>query len=263
MTRVLLLGGTSEASALARALAAAGVDAVFSYAGRTESPVAQPLPTRIGGFGGVEGLITYLRAEGITHLVDATHPFAAGMSRNAIAASEATGVPLLAFERAPWQAGPGDDWRSVHDIEGAVAVLPEAPARVFLAIGKQTLAPFAEKPQHHYLLRLVDRPEAALPLPDAEAVIARGPFSEADDLALLTDHRIGWIVAKNSGGSGAEAKLLAARKLRLPVVMIERPTLPGRAVARTVEEVMGWLGGMGNIAHPAGGSGVHPARLGV
>lgn len=225
------------------------MDAVFSYAGRTAAPVAQPLPTRVGGFGGKEGLAGYLSAEGITHLVDATHPFAAGVSRNAIAASEATGVPLLAFERAAWQAGPGDDWRSVTDVGAAVAALPDAPARVFLAIGRQTLAPFAAKPQHHYLLRLVDPPEAALPLPDAEAVIARGPFSEHDDLSLLTDRRIGWIVAKNAGGSGAEAKLLAARKLGLPVVMIERPKLPGRAIARTVEEVLGWL--------------AHPARLGV
>ncbi|MGL4279109.1 MAG: cobalt-precorrin-6A reductase [Albidovulum sp.] len=249
MTRVLLLGGTSEASALARALAADGVDAVFSYAGRTESPVAQPLPTRIGGFGGVEGLVAYLRAEGITHLIDATHPFAAQMSLNAIAASTATGIPLLAFERAPWAPGKGDDWRSVQDVGEAVAALPDAPARVFLAIGKQTLAPFAEKPQHHYLLRLVDRPEAPLPLPDAKAVIARGPFSEADDLRLLTDHRIGWIVAKNAGGTGAEAKLVAARKLGLPVVMIDRPKLPDRTVAQSVAEVMRWL--------------AHPARLGV
>lgn len=230
-------------------MADSGVDAVFSYAGRTGAPVPQPLPTRIGGYGGAGGLADYLRTEGITHLVDATHPFAAGMSLNAIAASEATGVPLLAFERAPWAPGPGDDWRCVTDTAAAVAALPGAPARVFLAIGKQTLAPFAAKPQHHYLLRLVDPPEGPLPLPDAEAVIARGPFSEEDDLRLLGDHRIGWIVAKNSGGAGAEAKLSAARKLGLPVVMIDRPKLPQRVTARSVDEVLGWL--------------AHPTRLGV
>lgn len=249
MTRVLLLGGTSEASALARALASKGVDAVFSYAGRTDAPVAQPLPTRIGGFGGAAGLAAYLRAERVTHLIDATHPFAAQMSRNAIQACQAAGVPLIAFERSPWQPGAGDDWRSVAGIDEAVAALPDEPARVFLAIGKQTLAPFARKPQHHYLLRLVDPPEGPLPLPDAEAVIARGPFGVTDDLRLLTDRRIGWVVAKNAGGSGAEAKLIAARQLSLPVVVIERPGLPERAVARTAEEVMGWLS--------------HPARLGV
>ena len=120
MPRILLLGGTSEASALARALAEAGADAVFSYAGRTGAPIAQPLPTRVGGFGGVAGLVDYLRAERITHLVDATHPFAAGMSRNAIDAAAETGVPLIALERPPWRPGPGDDWRRVTGIDAAV-----------------------------------------------------------------------------------------------------------------------------------------------
>ncbi|MBS0565545.1 MAG: cobalt-precorrin-6A reductase [Proteobacteria bacterium] len=249
MRRVLLLGGTTEASALARALAEAGTPAAFSYAGRTGAPVAQPLPTRIGGFGGAAGLAAYLRREGITHVVDATHPFAAQMSRNAVAACEDTGAALCALERPPWRAGPGDDWRQVEGIEGAVAALPEAPARIFLAIGKQHLAAFAVKPQHHYLLRLVDAPEGPLPLPDAAAVIERGPFTETGDLALLKEHRISHIVAKNSGGSGAEAKLKAARILGIPVILIGRPSLPGRLVLGSVAEVMDWL------AH-------HPARLG-
>ncbi len=241
MTRILLLGGTTEASRLARALADAGMDAVFSYAGRTEAPVAQPLPMRIGGFGGVAGLVDYLTRESISHVVDATHPFAAQMSRNAIGACAATGTPLLTLERPAWRAGPGDDWQSVADIEAAVAALPDAPARVFLAIGKQTLAPFAAKPQHHYLLRLVDPPEAALPLPQASVVIARGPFDVETDQALLRAHAITHIVAKNAGGAGAEAKLIAARALHLPVILIDRPTLPTRKVVATVPEVMAWV----------------------
>ena len=249
MRRVLLLGGTTEASDLARALAAAGIEAVFSYAGRTDAPLAQPLPTRIGGFGGPEGLADYLRSENITHLVDATHPFAARMSRNAVTASAMTGVPLIAFERAPWAAGPGDDWCAVADIAGAVAALPDASARVFLAIGKQNLNAFAAKPQHHYLLRLVDPPVTPLPLPNAQAIIARGPFTEADDHRLLQAHRIGLIVAKNAGGTGARAKLDAARTLRIPVILIDRPAVPPRRVARELAEVMDWL--------------AHPARLGL
>lgn len=224
------------------------MDAVFSYAGRTEAPVAQPLPTRIGGFGGVEGLATYLRTERITHVIDATHPFAARMSRNAIGASAATGVPLCALERPAWQAGPGDDWQHAADIESAVAALPDAPARVFLAIGKQNLSAFAAKPQHYYLLRLVD-PPGALPVPDAHAIIARGPFSAEADLALMREHRITHVVAKNAGGAGAEAKMTAARALRLPVILIDRPGLPDRMVFGSVEAVMGWLK-------------AHPARLG-
>lgn len=250
MTRILLLGGTTEASRLAGALADAGTDAVFSYAGRTEAPVDQPLPMRIGGFGGVAGLSQYIAREGISHVVDATHPFAAGMSRNAIDACAATGTPLIALERPAWRAGPGDDWRSVADIDAAVAALPDAPARVFLAIGKQTLAPFAAKPQHHYLLRLVDSPLAALPLPHTSVVIARGPFDAETDTALMRAHAITHIVAKNAGGAGAEAKLIAARVLHLPVILIDRPVLPPRMVVATVPEVTAWL------SHPATNLGV-------
>ena len=241
MTRILLLGGTTEASRLARAMSDARMDAVFSYAGRTEAPVVQPLPTRIGGFGGVAGLQSYLTREGITHVVDATHPFATQMSRNAVEACTVTGTPLIVLERAAWAAGPGDDWHPVRDIDAAVNALPDAPARVFLAIGKQALIPFAAKPQHHYLLRLVDPPELPLPLPTTSVVIARGPFDAETDTALMRAHAITHIVAKNAGGAGAEAKFVAARVLHLPVILIDRPALSPRRVVTTVAEVMSWI----------------------
>ena len=265
MTRLLILGGTTEASLLARAVAEAGIKAVFSYAGRTEQPTAQPLPTRIGGFGGAEGLAAYIRGEGVTHLVDATHPFAAQMSRNAIKACSLTDTSICAFERPPWVAGEGDVWHPVADMSAAADALPEAPARVFLAIGKLHIAEFAHKPQHSYLLRLVDPPKGPLPLPDAKAVIARGPFTEAGDLALLQRHRITHIVAKNAGGAGAEAKLKAARTLGIPVILIDRPQLPARTVFGTVADVLEWLCKKGNIAHPACEdqyTADHPTRLG-
>ncbi|WP_299475587.1 cobalt-precorrin-6A reductase [Cypionkella sp.] len=239
MTRILILGGTTEASVLARALAAEDKDAVFSYAGRTDSPVTQPLPTRVGGFGGVSGLVAYLRAENIRAVVDATHPFAAQMSRNAVEACGLAGVPLLALERPSWVAGNDDNWSHVPSVDAAVRALPDSPARVFLAIGKQNLAGFATKP-HHYLLRLVDAPEAP-PLPDCTVILARGPFDADGDKALMLHHNISHIVAKNAGGAGAEAKLIAARALGLPVILIDRPTLPAREVVATVAEVMRWL----------------------
>ena len=216
------------------------MDAVFSYAGRTEAPVAQPLPMRVGGFGGVAGLQTWLQAQGISHVVDATHPFAAQMSGNAIAACGALGLPLLALERPAWVAQAGDQWQHVPDIEAAVAALPQAPARVFLAIGRQNLAAFAVRPQHHYLLRLVDNvPD--LPLPQAEVVLARGPFTVDGDRALIQAHGISHVVAKNAGGSGAEAKLVAARALGIPVILVDRPYIPARATVATVAEVMDWI----------------------
>ncbi|MBE1283985.1 MAG: cobalt-precorrin-6A reductase [Rhodobacteraceae bacterium] len=242
MTRTLLLGGTTEASRLARALADSNADAVFSYAGRTASPVVQPLPTRVGGFGGVEGLVRYLQDECITHVVDATHPFAAQMSAHAVDACGQAGVDLAGFERAPWESSGGDKWFHVRDIASAVEVLPEEGARVFLAIGKQNLDAFSVKPANHYLLRLVDAPTGALPLPDASVVVARGPFDVDTDTALMRDHAITHLVAKNAGGGGAEAKLTAARSLGVPVVMIDRPNVPPRRILRTVEQVMAWLG---------------------
>lgn len=227
--------------ALARRLAGAGVDALYSYAGRTTSPETPPLPHRIGGFGGPEGLAAFLRQGGIRAVIDATHPFAAQMSRNAVAACAATGVPLIALERAPWVEEPGDHWLRVPDIAAAVDALPRQPCRIFLAIGRQNLAPFAAR-SHRYLLRLVDAP-AASPLPGATIVVDRGPFTLAGDLALMQREGVELIVAKNAGGGGAFAKIEAARRLRLPVVMIDRPAIPPRRVAASVDAVMAWLHG--------------------
>ncbi len=226
---------------MARALKAAGVAAVFSYAGRTAAPVAPPLPVRVGGFGGVEGLRAYLRAKRITRVIDATHPFAAQMSRNAVAACAEEGVPLIALERPAWAAGPGDRWTQVPDMVAAAEALPRVPVAVFLAIGRQELGAFAGRTEHRYLLRLVDPPGGPLPLPDAEVVVARGPFTEAGDRALMRRHGIGLVVAKNAGGAGARAKLDAARALGLPVILVDRPALPERPVAGEVAAVMAWL----------------------
>lgn len=225
---------------MAKALVDQGIAGVFSYAGRTGAPLTQPLPQRIGGFGGVAGLVDYLRAEGITHILDATHPFAAQISTNAVQAMEITGIPLLALERAPWSADPQDRWDLVPDMAAAAAALPDEPARVFLAIGRQNLEVFAVKPQHHYLLRLVDAP-ASLPLPKAHAIVSRGPFSLEGDLDLMQTHRITHIVAKNAGGTGARAKLDAARQLNLPVILIDRPALPDRPTVDSVAAALRWL----------------------
>ncbi len=228
---------------MAQALADARLDAVFSYAGRTNAPLAQPIPTRMGGFGGVQGLVDYLRSERITHVIDATHPFAAQMSTNAVEACTQAGVSLTALERPAWTPEAGDNWQFVPDMHGALNAVPDAAARVFLAIGRLNLDLFAAKPQHHYLLRLVDKPTDPLPLPNAQAVIARGPFVFDGDLALLRDHGTELIVAKNGGGVGARAKLVdAARELGLPVIMIDRPAVPKRQVLGSVPEVMAWLG---------------------
>ena len=243
--RVLVLGGTLDASRLAQALAQAGVDGIFSYAGRTNAPIAQPLPTRVGGFGGVAGLQVFLQAERITHVVDATHPFAAQMSSNAVQACTRAGVPLLALERPAWQAQSGDVWQHVPDIAAAVQALPAEPARVFLAIGRQHVAPFLACAQHWYLLRLVDPVvDLVLDLPSerGHVVLDRGPFTVEGDRAVLQVHGITHVVSKNSGGAGAQAKLMVAHERTLPVIMIDRPFIPARPTVSAVEDVFRWLG---------------------
>jgi len=240
--RVLILGGTSEANQLAAAVAAAGLDATYSYAGRTQVPVNQPLPTRIGGFGGVDGLADVIGDQGFTHVVDATHPFATEISRNAQEACVTTRTPLIALERQPWIKMPGDIWIDVEDITAAAAALPVARASVFLAIGRQHIAPFTTKPQHAYTLRFIDAAGGPLPLPDADLIVSRGPFTLAGELDLMRERRIEWIVARNAGGTGARAKIDAARELALPVIMVKRPTLPERLQVGSVADVMSWLG---------------------
>ena len=245
MTRLLILGGTREASDLARAVADAGIDAVLSYAGRVARPAAQPVPVRVGGFGGAEGLAAYLRAEGITRLIDATHPFAAQMSHNAVAAAAAADIPLAALTRPAWTPQPGDRWHHVPDIAGAVDALTGPSRRVMLAVGRMHLDAFATQPQHHYLLRLVDPPETPPPLPEQTVTVSRGPFTVAEDTALMRGHGIEIVVAKNAGGAGARAKLDAARALGLEVIMIDRPALPQRRELGSVGEAMRWLGHAG------------------
>lgn len=230
-----------EASALCRALAEAQIPATLSYMGRVERPRPQPIPVRIGGFGGVPGLVAYLRDHAVSHVVDATHPFAAQMSTNAVRACDETGVPLIALTRPAWQPVPGDTWQRVPDMAGAVAALAGPPRRVMLAIGRLHLAEFAAQPQHHYLLRLVDEPTETPPLPRHTVVVDRGPFSAEADEALMRDHAIDLVVSKNAGGTGSVSKLTAARALGLPVLMIDRPQIPPRRIAHDIPDVLDWL----------------------
>lgn len=242
---LLILAGTTEATALANAVAVAGLRATVSFAGRVARPKRQPLPQRVGGFGGVAGLVDHLQRQAITHVIDATHPFAAQMSRNAVAACAQAGVPLCALTRAPWAPVPGDRWTCVPDIAGAVAALDRPACAVMLAVGRMHLQDFAPQPQHRYLLRLVDPPAAPPPFPDHHVLVSRGPFTEAADRAVMETHGIALVVSKNAGGTGAYAKIAAARALGLPVVMIDRPAVPTRTEAHDVPGVFDWLGHTG------------------
>jgi precorrin-6A/cobalt-precorrin-6A reductase len=239
---ILVLGGTTQATALARALSDGGYDAVFSYAGRVEHPKAQPLPTRIGGFGGVDGLVDYLHDHHITHVIDATHPFAAQMSRNAVEACTKANVALIALTRPEWSAQPGDRWTHVPDMAGAVAALDRAACRVMLAIGKQHVAEFAVRSEHYFLLRMIEQTEATKLFSNSDVVIAKGPFDLAGDLALMRAHNINVLVSKNAGGAAARAKIDAAREIGIEVIMIDRPKLPERTVVSAAADALDWIG---------------------
>ncbi|MEH6644404.1 cobalt-precorrin-6A reductase [Sulfitobacter sp.] len=241
MMRVLLLGGTTEASQLAQALHSARIETIFSYAGRTNAPVSQPVTVRVGGFGGADGLATYLKNEGISHVVDATHPFANTMGQNAYQACRKSGLPLMRLARPAWRAQAGDHWTHVPDIANACVALPKPATRIFLAIGRMHVDQFAARPEHHYLLRLVDAPEEPIALPDYHVTLARGPFDVSGDVALMQEHRITHVVAKNAGGSGAAAKIEAARALGLRIIMIDRPLRPDVAEYANIGAVLAWL----------------------
>ena len=238
---LLILGGTTEATALCKLIDAEGIAATVSFAGRVERPARHPVPRRIGGFGGVEGLEAYLAEHAVTHVIDATHPFAAQMSANAVAACARTHTPLIALTRAPWTVQAGDRWTHVPDIAGAVAALNTDPQRVMLAVGRMHLPEFAPNPQHFYLLRLVDAPDEVPDFPDHHILVSRGPFTAADDRALMEQFQITQVVSKNAGGTGAYAKIEAARTLDLPVLMIDRPHIRARREVTTPEEVLTWV----------------------
>lgn len=228
MLRVLILGGTTEARQLAERLAVMpGIDATLSLAGRTQAPVPVAVRTRIGGFGGAEGLARHLAADGVGVLVDATHPFALRISASARAAARVADVPLLALGRPPWSPEPGDRWTRVATMAAAAAALGPTPRTVFLAIGRQQVAAFRAAPQHRYLVRSVEPPDPADLPPDSRRLLARGPFAEAEERDLLRTRRIDVLVTKNSGGPATYGKIAAARALGLPVVMVDRDEAGG------------------------------------
>ncbi len=241
--RVLILGGTSEARALASRVAdTPAIDAVLSLAGRTRGPQAQPVPARIGGFGGVEELCAYLRRERIERVIDATHPFAAQMSRHAAEACARMQIPLLMFTREPWRKQPGDEWIEVDDLDEGVRALGDKPKRVFLTIGRLGLAAFARAPQHFYLIRTIDPPHDLAALPNRQLTYARGPFTVEEEEQVMRKAAIDVLVTKNSGGPATYAKVLAARQLSIPAIVVRPPARPDVPVVHDIDEAMRFLG---------------------
>jgi precorrin-6A/cobalt-precorrin-6A reductase len=238
---VLILGGTTEARQLANALSVTE-RVTTSLAGRTLNPILPAGEVRIGGFGGVDGLASWLRSERVDALIDATHPFAHTISGNAALAAAQTNTPLLMLRRPSWVAQPGDLWHAVATLEDAATILPTIGDRVFLTTGRQSMAQFAHL-DLFFVARSVEAPEPPLPV-RLEIVLDRGPFDVNSELALLHKHAVNVIVTKDSGAAATSAKLVAAREIQVPVVIVQRPPEPvGVPVVDDVASAVGWLHG--------------------
>jgi precorrin-6A/cobalt-precorrin-6A reductase len=238
--RILILGGTGEARDLAAELVAAGVDVLSSLAGRVRAPRLPDGPVRVGGFGGTASLAEFLRAEGITGVVDATHPFAGTITAHAAQAAAQAAVPLLVLRRPEWEADPS--WDVVADIRAAADAVHAWPGEsVFLTTGRRDLDVFAADDRHRFLVRTVDPPDGPVP-PRMTLVLDRGPYTVEGESALMREHGVGLLVTKNSGGPMTAAKLRAARGLHVRVLMVARPPLPGGSVmVTTVAEAVRWV----------------------
>lgn len=236
---VLVLGGTTEGREVAAELVVLGVRVVSSLAGRVSKPRMPEGEVRIGGFGGVDGLAEWLRAEHAAGIIDATHPFAERISASAVAAAEQVGVPHLRLERPGWKRGPGDDWRWADSVEHAAAIVSRLGERIFLTTGRQGLAAFAGLTEQWFLIRCVDMPAPPMP-PHAVVLLDRGPYTIDGELTLMRRNRIEALVTKDSGGSMTTAKLTAARHLGRPVVVVRRPPRPDVRTVTTPAEAVRW-----------------------
>ncbi|MBV8737738.1 MAG: cobalt-precorrin-6A reductase [Alphaproteobacteria bacterium] len=242
--QLLILGGTAEATALARAaLTRFGDDisVTTSLAGRTERPGPIPGQVRIGGYGSAAGLAAYLATHGIDRLIDATHPFAARISAEARQACEMAGVLRLTLRRPPWHQHPLDRWIEVDDMAAAAGIVSRIGRRAWLTIGASEIACFSAVTGVRFLVRLVDPPRRPLPLRFCQVVVGRGPFTLIGERHLIARHAINVLVCKASGGAATEAKLIAAREFSLPVVMLRRPPPEPGDVVESVEAALEWL----------------------
>ncbi|MGB3636914.1 MAG: cobalt-precorrin-6A reductase [Rivularia sp. (in: cyanobacteria)] len=243
MVKILILGGTQEAAKLAKKAAnLPDIKVKLSLAGRTSQAVASK-NLRIGGFGGVAGLIKYLKSEKIDLIIDATHPFAAKISQNAATAAENLGLSRLMLIRAEWKSVIDDKWMEVENIKTAAEILPDFAERVFLTIGRQEVTAFSQVENIWFLMRTIEKPSSDIILPKGLLLLERGPFEKDSEKQLLKKHNIDTIVSKNSGGDATYAKILAARELGIKVVMVKRPMLPQGDRVEDVESALEWVKG--------------------
>ncbi len=240
MKKILILGGTGDAVKLAAKLATVPeIEVISSLAGRTRKPAALVGQVRIGGFGGATGLANYLQENSIDILIDATHPCAGQITCNGAIASQLANIPHLMLVRPQWERVNDDNWIEVESVEAAAQAIPELVKRVLITSGRQQLEPFLQRSHIWYLMRSIDPPD--IELSNSKVLLDRGPFNLEQERQLLQDYQIEAIVSKNSGGSATYAKIIAARELDIPVVMVQRPARPEGEKVNDIEEAIAWL----------------------
>lgn len=237
---LLLLAGTSEARKIAWALSTQGSRAIASLAGATRSPDPLPLPTRTGGFGGQAGFEAFVREQAITAVLDATHPFASAITDRTAQICTAISLPYLQVLRPAWTPEPGDRWTEIAT-EADVAGHVPTGSTVFLATGRQTLDRFSGLQGCRVLCRQIDPPTAPFPFEGGEFIISRPPFSIEREVDLFLALGVDWLVVKNAGGIESRTKLIAARQLGLPVLLLRRPPMPAALRVETVQAALDWV----------------------
>lgn len=242
--RVLILGGTSDGSRLAAMISQReeleGVELLTSLAGRTQNPNLGTNQIRIGGFGGVAGLVDYINSMSIDIIIDATHPFATQISNNGLRAAKIANIPHLMVVRPGWERQPEDNWIEVESLDIAVQAIAKIGQRVFLTIGRQEIGKFAEIEHIWFLMRMIDPPNDGK-IPRGEILLERGPFTLESDRQLMINYRIDHLISKNSGGNATYSKIIAARELGIPVVMVRRSQLPQCLQVGDIEGAVEWL----------------------
>ncbi|WP_019955175.1 cobalt-precorrin-6A reductase [Yoonia vestfoldensis] len=235
---LLLLAGTTEARAIATALQ--GQDVMASLAGATRDPAPLPVATHVGGFGGAEGFRDFLSQHHIHAVLDATHPYAARITQRSATVCAELDLPFCQLLRPPWVAGPGDLWTEIASEEEAARHIPQG-ATVFLGTGRQMLDGFANLTGRRVICRQIDPPEGPFPFQGGEFLVGRPPFSVQDEIALFRRLRVDWLVVKNAGGQASATKLVAARTLRIPVLMIARPAVGNWPQVLSVAAALAWV----------------------
>lgn len=240
MLNLLILGGTGEAADLVRQLPE-NIAPITSWAGRTKTPPNLPGEVRIGGFNGAEGLAAFLKENAIDAVIDATHPFAAQISKNAAEACEKIGIPRLLLKRPTWEKVKGDNWILAKDLADAAKQIADLGKRPFLTIGRQHLDAFAKIAEAYFIVRLLDQPQTPLPLPNHEIITGKPPFSLDGERQLIRDYAIDLLITKESGGTSTYAKIEAARLEEIPVLMVKRPAPPPGETADSIEAALKWI----------------------